>query len=85
MFETKISNHLLVSLQLRGGVVEENLLHLLLLLQVKERELLHQVIAHHLKVILGVCTLLAGLWGGGRVSVASWDKLRCFWDQWRVF
>ncbi len=53
-------------LQLRGGVVEKDLLHLLLFLEVKERELLHQVVAHHLKVLLGICTLFAGLGGGGR-------------------
>ena len=56
-----IATYLFVSLQLRGGIVEEDLFQLLLFLQVKEGQLSSQVMTHHLQVVLSICTLLPSL------------------------
>ena len=52
---------LLMFLQLCCSIVEQHLLELLLLLQVKLSQLSREVVTHHLKIVLCISTVFAGL------------------------
>ena len=62
-------------LQLCCSVVEQHLLELLLLLQVKLGQLSREVVTHHLKIVLRIRTVFAGLRRrrGGTISLKTFD------------
>ena len=60
--------HLLMFLQLCCSLVEQHLLKLFLLLEVKQGQLRGEVMAHHLKVVLCVSTVLARLGRGDEIN-----------------
>ena len=79
--------HLLMFLQLCCSIVEQHLLELFLLLQVKLGQLRGEVMTHHLKVVLCVRTVLARLGRGDEINhptVITADKIRCVEAYWRV-
>ena len=62
-------------LQLCCSVVEQHLLELLLLLQVKLGQLSREVVTHHLKIVLRISTVFAGLRRrrGGTIFLKTFD------------